>query len=172
MEISSMLIFSIVLIILLVSTIWTIGFGAPWLPTPMKTVHKMLKIANTGPDDVVYDLGCGDGRIIIVASRKYGARAVGIEIDPMRYLLCQILITILGLRRRVKIQFGDFFSKDLSEATLVTCYLLQETNSKLENKFLRELRPGTKVVSYSFTFSSFPEISQDGDARLYQIPNT
>jgi cyclopropane fatty-acyl-phospholipid synthase-like methyltransferase len=137
----------------------------------MKTVHKMLKMANIGTNDIVYDLGCGDGRIIITAARKYGARAVGIEIDPLRFLLCQILITFLGLRRRIKIQFGDFFSKDLSEATLVTCYLLQETNNKLERKFLRELYPGTKVVSHSFTFSSFTFVSQDGKARLYQIPN-
>jgi predicted RNA methylase len=154
----------------MVSIIWTSIVGAPWLPTRMKTVNRMLKLAGTGPEDIVYDLGCGDGRTIITAVRKYGARAVGIEIDPLRYIWCQILITILGLRNRIKILYGNFFNKDLSKATLVTCYLLQDTNNILENKLLRELRPDTKVVSNSFTFS-FPKMGQDGDARLYLIPN-
>jgi predicted RNA methylase len=162
----------IIVLVLIVSNIWTNTADAPWLPSPMKTVHKMLAIADVGSNDVVYDLGCGDGRTLIVAARRFKARAVGIEINPLRFLLCQFLITILGLRKRVRIKFGNFFKKDLSEATLVTCYLLQETNYKLERKFLEELRPGTKIVSNSFTFSKLPEVSRDGDARLYLVPKT
>ncbi|MFX0171598.1 MAG: SAM-dependent methyltransferase [Candidatus Hodarchaeota archaeon] len=108
--------------------------GAPWIPTSMKTVHKMLKLADISSKDVVYDLGCGDGRTIITTARRYGARAVRIEIDPLSYLWCQFLITILELRSRIKILYGNFFNKDLSEATLVTCYLFQETNDKLVKK--------------------------------------
>jgi 16S rRNA A1518/A1519 N6-dimethyltransferase RsmA/KsgA/DIM1 with predicted DNA glycosylase/AP lyase activity len=160
----------IILVVLIVTTFWSSRAGAPWLPTSMKMVHKMLIMAEVGPEDVVYDLGCGDGRIVITAAMKYKAKAVGIEIDPIRFLWCQFLITILGLRRRVRIIFGDFFSTNLSEATVVTCYLLQETNNKLERKFLNELNPGTKVVSNAFTFASFPERSQDSDAKLYLIP--
>lgn len=122
--------------------------GAPWAPTPMSLVHNMLTLAEVGPDDTLYNLGCGDGRVIITAARHYGAWAVGIEIDPLRYLWCQILIAVLRLRSRVKIVFGDFFRQDLGEADVVTCYLLQGTNNKLEKKFKRELRPGTRVVSH------------------------
>jgi predicted RNA methylase len=116
---------------------------------------------------LVYDLGCGDGRTIVTAARRYGARAVGIEIDPLRYLWCQALITVLGLRGRVRIVYGNFFKQDLSDASVVTCYLLQDTNNKLEGKLKRELRPGTRVVSNTFTFSGLRHVRQDGDAKLY-----
>jgi predicted RNA methylase len=127
----------------------------------------MLKMARVGPDDLVYDLGCGDGRMIVIAARRYGARAVGIEIDPLRYLWCQMLISVLGLRDRVKIVYGDFFKHDLSDADVVTCYLLQDTNEKLEEKFKRELDSGTRVVSNTFTFPGLHGVRQDGEVRLY-----
>ena len=104
------------------------------------------------------DLGCGDGRMIITAVRRYGARAVGIEIDPLRYLWCQFLVSVLGLRDRVKIIFGNFFSQDLSDADVITCYLLQDTNEKLEGKLKQELRPGTRVVSHDFTFPGLSKV--------------
>jgi len=75
----------------------------PWVPSPMSMVRGMLTLAEVGPGDVVYDLGCGDGRMIVSAAQRYGARAVGIEIDPLRYLWCQMLITVLGLRGRVRV---------------------------------------------------------------------
>jgi predicted RNA methylase len=133
----------------------------------MKMVRKMLEMAEVGPDDLVYDLGCGDGRTIVTAARRHGARAVGIEIDPLRYLWCQALITVLGLRGRVRIVYGNFFTKDLSEADVVTCYLLQDTNNKLEGKLKRELRPGTRVVSNTFSFPGLHKVRQHGDAKLY-----
>ncbi|MFX1508379.1 MAG: SAM-dependent methyltransferase [Promethearchaeota archaeon] len=166
------IIIGIVLIILFISIFWPGIVGAPWVPTSMGMVHKMLKLADVGPDDVVYDLGCGDGRTIVTAARHYGARAVGIEIDPLRYLWCQILITVLRLRSHIKILYGNFFYKDLSEATLVTCYLLQDTNDKLEKKLLKELHPGTKVVSNYFTFSGLQMVREDGEARFYLVPST
>jgi len=144
----------IVLIILVISIIWTNSRGAPWVPTPMSMVHEMLSMAEVGPGDLVYDLGCGDGRIIIAAARHYSARAVGIELDPLRFLWCQILITVLGLRDHVRIIFGDFYKQDLSDASVVTCYLLRATNKKLERKFKDELSPETRVVSNYFTFPS------------------
>jgi SAM-dependent methyltransferase len=127
----------------------------------------MLTLAEVGPGDLVYDLGCGDGRMVVTAARRYGARAVGIEIDPLRYAWCQALITVLGLRDRVRIVYGDFFSQDLSDADVVTCYLLQSTNNRLEGKLNQELRPGTRVVSNTFTFPGLSKVRQDGDAKLY-----
>ena len=165
------IVIGIILIILFISIFWPGIVGAPWVPTSMGMVHKMLKLADVGPDDVVYDLGCGDGRTIITAARYYGARAVGIEIDPLRYLWCQILITVFRLRSRIKIIYGNFFYKDLSEATLITCYLLQDTNDKLVKKLKKELRPGTKVVSNFFTFSGLQMVREDDHVNFYLIPS-
>ncbi len=158
-----------VLLVLVITFVWTSFLGAPWVPTPMRMVHTMLIMAEVGPEDLVYDLGCGDGRMIVTAARRYGAKAVGVEIDPLRYFWCRMLIRILGLRDRVLVVFGDFFNQDLSDADVVTCYLLQSTNDKLQDKFERELRPGTRVVSNTFTFSGLDKVREDGDARLYLV---
>jgi SAM-dependent methyltransferase len=157
----------LLVIILVVSISWTNNRGAPYVPSTMNRVHRMLKLAEVGPEDLVYDLGCGDGRILVAAARRYGARAVGIELDPLRYLWCQSLITVLGLRDRVRIIYGDFYFQDLSPADVVTCYLLQSTNTKLEGKFTQELKPGTRVVSNYFDFPGLYKVRQDGKASLY-----
>jgi len=157
----------VLFVVLVTSISWTNLRGAPWVPTPMNVVHKMLTIAEVGPDDLVYDLGCGDGRLIVTAARHYGSRAVGIEIDPLRYLWCQALITVLGLRDRVNIIFGDFFAQNLSTADVVTCYLLQSTNNKLMEKLKEELQPGTRVVSHAFSFPGLHKVRQDDEAMLY-----
>ena len=155
------------LLIFVISVLWTKYRGAPWAPTPFSMVHKMLTMAEVGPEDVVYDLGCGDGRMIVAAVRNYGARAVGIEIDPLRYAWCQILITALGLRDRVRIIYGDFYKQDLRDATVVTCYLLQSTNNKLQAKFKNELHPETRVVTNFFTFPQLHLVSRDDEDKLY-----
>lgn len=154
-------------LVLVISVLWTNRVGAPWVPTPMSKVHKMLKMAGVGPGDLVYDLGCGDGRIIVTAAWRYGARAVGIEIDPLRYLWCQVSITVLGLRDRIQVVYGSFYRHDLSNADVVTCYLLQSTNEKLEEKLKRELHAGTRVVSNYFTFPGLHLLRRDGEAELY-----
>jgi ribosomal protein L11 methylase PrmA len=156
-----------VVIALAISIVWTNKRGAPYVPSSMATVKKMLNLAEVKPDELVYDLGCGDGRILITAAKKYQARAVGIELDPLRWLWCQGLISILGLRDRVSIQFGDIFNQDLSKADVVICYLLPEANRKLQDKLLGELKPGTRVVSNTFLFPGIRESAQDGKVRLY-----
>jgi len=160
---------SIVIFMFAVSVAWTIFRGAPWVPTPMKIVHKMLKLADLKPNELLYDLGCGDGRIIITAAKHYGTRAVGIELDPIRYLWCLISITIMGLRDQISIIHGDLFKQDLSNADVVICYLLPDTNKKLEDKLLEELQPGTRVVSNTFLFPNIQQTKQDGLARLYMF---
>jgi SAM-dependent methyltransferase len=151
----------------MISISWTDARGAPWVPTPLGKVRKMLEMTEAGPDDLVYDLGCGDGRMIVTAARRHGSRAVGIEVDPLRYLWCQVLITVLGLRGRVRVVYGDFFTQDLGDADVVTCYLLQSTNNKLEGKLEQELRPGARVVSHDFTFPGLHLVRQDEEAKLY-----
>ncbi len=155
------------IILLLFSGIWPTFFGAPWVPTKRELIHRMMKLAEVGPADTVYDLGCGDGRILIIAAREYGARAVGVEIEPLKYILCQFLITVLGLRKQVTIHLGNFFNHDLSDATVVVCYLLKDTNKQLLKKFHQELAPGTRVLSNIFTFPKMDPVKEDDTALLY-----
>ena len=157
----------ITLLIIGISIFWSGLRGAPWVPTPMHVVRRMLEMAEVGPDDVVYDLGCGDGRLIFAAAQEYGARAVGIEIDPLRYLLCKRRIIALGLQDRVQVVYGDFFEQDLRDADVVTCYLLQTTNEKLVSKLRQELDPGARVVSNSFTFPGLHLVDRDDQNELY-----
>jgi SAM-dependent methyltransferase len=124
------------------------GQDVRFSPTPHHVVDAMLRLAAVGRDDVVYDLGSGDGRILIAAARDFGARAVGIEIDPKLVELSGREATRLGLAERVRVIHQDLFQTDLSPATVVTLYLSEEVNERLRPKLLRELRPGARIVSY------------------------
>ncbi|MGD2295888.1 MAG: class I SAM-dependent methyltransferase, partial [Candidatus Aminicenantes bacterium] len=122
----------------------------PYVPTPEEVVEKMLAVAGVGEDDVLYDLGCGDGRIIITAAKEFGCRGVGIDIDPERIRESRTNAANEGVEDRVEFYQMDLFEADISEATVVTLYLLTEVNLRLRPKLLRELRPGTRVVSHDF----------------------
>jgi tRNA G37 N-methylase Trm5 len=121
-----------------------------YVPTPEEVVEEMLRVANVGKDDVVYDLGCGDGRIVITAAKKYGARGVGIDIDPERIKESNENARKAGVADHVKFLQQDLFTTDFSEATVVTLYLLPALNLKLRPKLLSELKPGTRIVSHAF----------------------
>jgi predicted RNA methylase len=153
--------------IFLIFQTYTQKYGAPWVPTPYKTIRKMLEMAGVKPGDVVYDLGSGDGRVIIEAARSFGANAVGIEIDPLRFLWTKARIFFLGLSGKVNVLFGNFFKIDIGDATVVTIYLLQETNVKLIDKFIQELDPGTRIVSNTFTLPGLKIINQDEKSKIY-----
>jgi predicted RNA methylase len=146
---------------------YTRKFGAPWVPTPYKIIRKMLVLADVKPRDIVYDLGSGDGRVIIEAARSFGAKAVGIEIDPLRFLWTKAKIFFLGLSNKVDVLFGNFFKINISDANIVTIYLLPDTNVKLIDKFVKELRPGTRIVSNTFTLPGFKMINQDEKLKIY-----
>jgi SAM-dependent methyltransferase len=121
-----------------------------FVPTPDEVVEKMLELAKVGKDDVVYDLGCGDGRIVITAAKKYGARGVGVDIDPQRIKESNENARIAGVTDRVKFLQQDLFEMDFSEATVVALYLLPSLNLKLRPKLLRDLKPGSRIVSHAF----------------------
>lgn len=121
-----------------------------FVPTPNEVVDKMLEMAKVTSKDVVYDLGCGDGRIVITAAQKYGARAVGIDIDPKRIAEARANAKAAKVTEKVRFVEGDLFQADISEATVVTLYLLTRLNEKLKPKLLKELKPGTRVVSHAF----------------------
>jgi ribosomal protein L11 methylase PrmA len=128
----------------------SIARDVPYVPTPEPVVEKMLELAKVGPNDMVYDLGSGDGRIVIAAAKKHGARGVGVDIDPERVREARENAKAAGVSDRVQFREGDLFKMDLSGATVVTLYLLPEVNMKLRPKLLNELRPGTRIVSHSF----------------------
>ncbi len=110
----------------------------------------MLELAAVKSSDIVYDLGSGDGRIVITAARKYGARGVGIEIDPALVKQANANAAAAGVSDRVRFVTGDIFTAKISEATVVTLYLLQSINERLRPKLVRELKPGTRIVSHVF----------------------
>jgi ribosomal protein L11 methylase PrmA len=137
-----------------------------YVPTPEAVVEAMLQVANVGKNDIVYDLGCGDGRIPVTAAKKYGARGIGIDIDPQRIKEANENVAKNNVGDRVKIVQGDLFEQDLSQATVVTLYLLPSLNVKLMPKLMKELKPGTRIVSHAFDMGDWkPEKELDVEGR-------
>jgi trans-aconitate methyltransferase len=122
----------------------------PYVPTHERIVAEMLKVAKVGKSDVLYDLGSGDGRIVITAAKKFGTRGVGVDIDPVRVKEARENAAKAGVTDRVKFLQQDLFETDIREATVVTLYLLPEVNLRLRPKLLSELKPGTRVVSHNY----------------------
>lgn len=154
----------------LASTVW----GAPWVPSSLRTVRKMLDMAQLQPDEKLVDLGAGDGRIVILAARSYHARAEGVEIDPLRWLFANLLIRVLGLGDRAHVHLGNMFDFNFSDADVVCLYLLQSTNQRLKARLAEQLKPGARVVSHSFSISDWAPIALDdrGGIFVYEIGNT
>jgi SAM-dependent methyltransferase len=123
---------------------------APYVPTPPEVVDRMLALARVGPNDVVYDLGCGDGRIVIAAARKYGARGVGVDIDPVRINESIANARKAGVEKLVTFKVQDAMQTDVSDATVVTLYLLSFANVQLRPILEKQLRPGARIVSHNF----------------------
>ncbi len=121
----------------------------PYVPTPQEVVNEMLKTASVHKGDVVYDLGCGDGRIVISAA-QLGAKAVGVDINPVRIQEAKQNAEKAGVTDRVQFVEGDLFTAEIKPATVVTLYLLPNVNLKLRPRLLSELKPGTRIVSHSF----------------------
>jgi SAM-dependent methyltransferase len=145
-----------------------------FVPTPNEVVDKMLELAKVTAKDVVYDLGCGDGRIVISAAQKYGVRAVGVDIDPKRIAEATANAKSAKVTDKVKFIEGDLFETDISEATVVTLYLLTRLNEKLKPKLLKDLKPGTRVVSHAFDMGDWkPEQTAQvasSSVYLWRIP--
>jgi precorrin-6B methylase 2 len=137
------------------TSVQQVRINAPYVQTPPEVVLAMLEAARVTREDIVYDLGCGDGRIVIEAARKYGARAVGIDLNPDRIKEAQANASSIGVSDRVSFIQKDFFDADLGSATVVTLYLLPEVNRELLPRLLRALKPGTRIVSHAFDFGEW-----------------
>jgi SAM-dependent methyltransferase len=132
---------------------------APFVTTPPDVVERMLTLAKVTARDVVYDLGSGDGRIVIAAAQKFGARGVGIDIDPARVAEAEVNARRAGVEGRVSFRIQDALATDVSDATVVTLYMLSAINVKLRPILTRSLRPGARIVSHSFAMGDWePEI--------------
>ncbi len=137
-----------------------------YVPTPQEVVEDMLRLANVRHGDVLYDLGSGDGRIPVTAARRYGVRAVGIDIDPERIREARENARRNGVDQLVQFRIGDLFKADFRDATVITLYLLPDLNLKLRPKLLRELNPGTRVVSHQFDMGSWePDKKLESNGR-------
>ena len=122
----------------------------PYVPTPQKVVDRMLELARVGKNDVLYDLGCGDGRIVVTAAKLRGARGTGIDLDPVRIAEARQNAKQAGVADRASFKVGDLFEADVSPATVVTLYLLPSINVKLRPRLWQQLKVGTRVVSHAF----------------------
>jgi len=143
-------------------------FDVPYVPTPQVVVDEMLRLANVGPDDFVIDLGCGDGRIPVTAAAYFGARALGIDIDPGRIAESHANAKAAGVTGRVEFRQGNLFDLDISKASVVTMYLLPDINEKLRPRLFQMLRPGTRVVSHDFAMGEWqPDRVHSVQKRMY-----
>ncbi|MES1023942.1 methyltransferase domain-containing protein [Gloeocapsa sp. BRSZ] len=144
-----------------------------YVPTPQEVVDEMLTLAKVTKDDVIYDLGSGDGRIPITAAQKYGARGIGIDINPERIREANENAQKAGVTDRVQFLQQDLFQSDFSEATVVTLYLLPELNVKLRPQLFKQLKPGTRVVSHDFDMGDWkPDRvvqTQEGSTIYYWV---
>jgi hypothetical protein len=145
------------------------SLDVPYVPTPPEVVEQMLQVANVTGDDVLYDLGSGDGRIVITAAQKFGTRGVGVDLDPQRVQEANQNAKEAGVGDRVEFRQQDLFETDFSNATVVTLYLLPEVNLKLRPKLLAELKPGTRIVSHQFDMGDWkPErVVEVGGRTVY-----
>lgn len=140
-------------IIIIIPTVIAMATGAPFVPTPMARVEKMLALAKVKKGERVYDIGCGDGRMVYVAANDYGARAIGYELSPLVYLLARVRKILWGSKARI--EFRDFRYKDLSDADVIVCYLLPDALARLQPKLETELKKGARVVSYAFAIGTW-----------------
>jgi tRNA G37 N-methylase Trm5 len=155
------------------STTETKPLDVPYVPTHEKVVAEMLRVASVRKDDVLYDLGSGDGRIVITAAREFGTRGTGVDIDPERVRDANENARRAGVTDKVKFIQGDIFDTRISDATVVTLYLLPSVNMRLRPKLLSELKPGTRIVSHNYDMGDWkPEKTirvktPNGDHTVY-----
>lgn len=141
----------IILLFLLLSMIWPPDSPwSPWWRTSDDAIVESFKLAKLTSKDTVYDLGSGDGRTLVIAARKFKARTIGIEIDPLRYFISKLLVKFSGLSDRVEVRRENFLKSNFSDATVIFVYLVPNALKRLKPKFLGELKPGVRIVSIKY----------------------
>jgi SAM-dependent methyltransferase len=163
-----------VLVVMSVAGAQTPHLAVPYVPSPNPVVDGMLKLAGVSSADTVYDLGCGDGRIVITAAKAYGAKGVGVDINPERIEEARANAKSAKVEDKVRFEENDLFKANIAGATVVTLYLLPDVNLRLKSKLLKELKPGTRIVSHSFDMGDWkPEKEERVEGRqifLWTVP--
>lgn len=165
------LILIIVFLVFILSMVWPPDSPwSPWWRTNKKVARKAFKLVNLTEEDVVFELGSGEGRALMIAAKEFGARGVGIEIDPLRYYLSKLLVWKNGLTNKIELKRGNFFKYDISEASVVFVYLVPKALERLRPKFERELKKGTRIVSYKYEMNLLlVKEDKENELRLYTV---
>ncbi len=142
-------------------------FGPPSVPTRHERIRKALQLAKLQPNETLYDLGAGDGRVLVIAAKEFGAQAVGVEIGPVQCAVSWINALRNGVKSKVKIEAGNFYHTDLSNADVVFAYLTSEQASRLQEKIKMELKKGARVVTISFDFPGWEPAYLDRENLIF-----
>lgn len=162
---------TIILLLILLSMIWPPDSPwSPWWRTNKRIARIMCKLAKINKNDVIYDLGSGDGQALLTAA-KLGAKGIGVEIDPVRALISRIVFGLNGVSSKIKIKRANFFDVNISDATVIFAYLVPKTLARLKPKFLKELKPGTRIVTFVYKID-LPLITSDkkNEVYVFEIP--
>jgi SAM-dependent methyltransferase len=167
--------FVLSIILFLIGLLWMLVpalYGLPSRPTGLNRVRQALKLVNLQPDEVLYDLGSGDGRVLIIAAREFGARAVGIEIGPVQRVFSWVKVRRSGIRHKVRIEAGNFYKADLREADVVFVYATSKEVVKLASHLERQMKPGSRLVSISADFPEWEPTTFDERELIfvYEMP--
>ncbi len=163
---------TLLILFVLLSMIWPPDSPwSPWWRTTRRIARIQCKLAKISKNDVIYDLGSGDGTALITAAKEFGARGVGVEIDLLRYWYSQIAIRLQGVSKKVMIVRKNFFAVDVSPATVVIMYLVPKALNRLKPKLLKELKPGTRIVTFVYQID-LPLVAKDleNEVYVYEIP--
>lgn len=173
MLLSIILLSVILFLLLLLSMVWPPDSPwAPWWRTNTKTAKAICKLVNVDNKDIVYDLGCGDAEVLLQAAKR-GAKGVGIEIDPFRVFVAKARVFINNFDDKIVIKRDNFFNQNISDATVIIVYLVPKTLERLKTKFLKELKPGVRIVSYRYEIN-LPLVADDkeNNLRVYKLPKS
>ena len=158
---------TIILLLILLSMIWPPDSPwSPWWRTDKRTAEAIVRFAKISPEDRVYDLGCGDGAVLLEAA-NCGASGVGVEIDISRVFLAKLRIAFSGHSGKIQIRRGNLFDSNITEASVVVMYLVPKTLQRLEKKLKKELRPKTRVITYVYPLPYFKQIAHDSELNLF-----
>jgi predicted nicotinamide N-methyase len=162
---------AIIFLLLMLSAVWPPDSPwAPWWRTSQKTARAICKLAKVKKGDLIYDLGSGDGTALMIAAKEFGAKGIGIEIDPFRYWVSKILLKKNSVTDKVKILRKNFFTQNVKEADVIFVYLIPKTLEKLLPKFKKELKKGTRIVSFVYEINlPLKGYDKENKIRLYVI---
>jgi predicted RNA methylase len=141
--------------------------GLPWIPTRPARIHHALALAHISPGEILYDLGSGDGRVLVMAAREFGARAIGIEISPIHCIAARVNALLRGINNKVQIRWASFYKADFKDADVIFVYMTSKEATRLRPHLERQLRPGTRVISISCEIDGWQPVEFNRDELIY-----